>query len=274
MDTSASPAPPAGVVVVVDKDFFSFVAHTVHVYLNPIPASKMDRVLSLVSLSEGDRVCDLGCGKAAVAARVAEIHAARRLHIDAVDHSQRFLAAARELVDARAAQKPFQAEINLRLERCIEYPHLGAAECQLVVCLGASHAVSTGGLVAVLDRLASTARPGGFVMFGEMFWRKPPSSALLDVLGIREDYYRSHYETMEAGRDVGLDVVYSCVADENDFDVYEGLYLFGVEAFCRENPGDERVPEMRNRIRNWHSVYQRLGRAALGFGLYLFVKRQ
>src|SRR4029450_12315755 len=71
---------------------FSALAHRDHDYCNPIPATKIERVLDLLPLDETSRALDLGCGRAELALRIIERFGSP---VIAAEHSSLMLGAAR-----------------------------------------------------------------------------------------------------------------------------------------------------------------------------------
>lgn len=246
----------------MNQERYSAIAHRAHDIANPLPPPKVDRVFALLDLAPGARAVDLGCGKAEMLLRLVERYGVRA---EGVDISPLFLAEAR----ARVAQRAPHASVALHEGDASTYP-LAEGAYDAAMCMGATHAL--GRLDRTIAVLARAARPGGWVLVGEGFWRKTPDSAYLAVTGIDREELRTHAENVDAGAAAGLVPIYAAVASEDDFDDYEWRHASGVESFAMAHPEDPDVPEMLARTRAWRAAYLRWGRETMGFSLYLFRK--
>ncbi len=157
----------------MNRQKFSAIAHRDHDYCNPISATKIERVLDLLTLDASSRVLDLGCGRAELSLRIIERFGAR---VMAIDNSSFMLDAARE-----------RAEWTGALGR-LHLDNVDAAEFQadpetfhLAVMLGAGGI--PGGIAGICRQLKSWTKSGGYVLIGEGFWGKQPAPAVPVVPG-------------------------------------------------------------------------------------------
>lgn len=249
----------------MDSNKLSAIAHATHHFQTPLTPEILDRALAFADLAPGARVIDLGCGNAAVAQHIAEGHDA---HVDAVERSPLMA----DQAEARLAGRGAGGDVKVLRMGSAEYL-AGAEPCDLLVGIGAIQLA--GAELSVADTLAALARhvrPGGALLWGETYWRRPPSAGLLSLLGPLGAAYRSHAEYVAAGEAAGLLPLYAVTASEQDWDEYAWRYASAVEAYVRDHPADPDAPALKARVDGWRRLYLAEARDAMGFGLYLFRK--
>jgi ubiquinone/menaquinone biosynthesis C-methylase UbiE len=243
----------------------SAVAHSSHHFSSPVSVETLDRVLALSGASHDWRAIDLGCGPAAMALHLAERYGMR---VEAVDRSPVMLALAR----SRVAGQPGGGRIRFHEAESMDFLAT-AAPCDLLVAVGAGMLVpGAADNRAQLAALAEAVRPGGRLLWGETFWKRPPSEALRTATGPVAALYASHADYVAAGEAAGLTPLYAAVSSDQEWDEYAWRYSSAVEAYAAANPDDPVAAGMRQRIRGWRRMYLTEGRDTLGFGLYLFGK--
>ncbi|WP_127587815.1 class I SAM-dependent methyltransferase [Paenibacillus koleovorans] len=247
----------------MDRYKFSTIAHQKHVYCNPIPETKMSRLIGLLALQQGQRFVDIGAGHAELSIRLCERYDG--VEAVALEWSEPALAAAA----ARAAKRVGPERLKLIGGDAGEaVAAMEDASCDAALCIGSSQAL--GNAEAALQAMRRIVRPGGSIVLGEGYWRKPPCSAYLEALDAEEDELKTHAGNVRLGVDLGLEPLWSFTASEDDWDEYEWLYKYSVEQYAMEHPDDPDREAMLERIRSWNSVFIRWGRDTLGFGLYWF----
>ncbi len=241
---------------------FTTIAHRDHAICNPISAEKIERLFALLDLPADARVIDVGCGKAEMLLRLIGRFGCTAIGVDMNPH---FLAEAR----ARAFDQGVSGQLEL-LEGDVTKMKLATEAFDAALCVGATHAY--GDLAAALKGLRALVKPGGKIIVGDGVWMQKPDLAYLKSLGAKLTDYTDHAGNVAAGIAEKLVYLYSVVADQDDFDHYEGLYNRAVETWCLENPRDPDVAAARERIRGWRDAYLKWGRETLGFAVYLFQK--
>ncbi len=239
---------------------FTTVAHADHDLLSPLSMEKIARVIELMDLDPGARVLDVGCGKAELLIRLVERYGA---HAVGIDPNRAFLAEAR----ATARRRVPGADLAFHPVAMADYTAVPGS-FDLACCLGATQAF--GDLGSTLGALRALVRPGGQILIGEGYWRRPPGAGYLEVLEAEPEELSDHAGNVAAGEAAGLICLYSLAASEDEWDHYEGLYLRAVERWLAWHPEDPDAAPFRARIRRWRDAYLRWGRDTLGFGLYLF----
>lgn len=241
---------------------FTNISHADHLFHSPISARKLATVAGLLNLQPGARIIDFGCGNAEVLIRLIERYGVEGVGLDVSPYV---------LFEAgsRAARRVPSGALQLHEQPAVEYA-AAPESYDLALCIGATHVF--GGYAQTLQALARLVRPGGHVLLGEMYWRRPPTPELLAAMGAREEDYRTHAGNAAAAQEAGLRYHYAAVSSEDDWDVYEGLYCRAVERYVAAHPHDPDRDELLMRIRAWRDIYLRIGRDTLGFALYLLAR--
>lgn len=243
----------------------SLVGHSSHHFSSPVSPEMLDRVLALSGVERDWRVADLGCGPGAMALHLAEHYGVK---VEAVDRSAIML----DLARGRAAARPAGQRLVFRQAESAEW--LQTAEpCDLLMVVGAGALVpGAADNAAQLGALAAAVRPGGRLLWGETFWKRPPSDLFRAAVGPVARLYAPHADYVAAGEAAGLTPLYAAVSSDQDWDEYAWRYSTAVETYAAGNPDDPEAQAMRQRIAGWRRMYLAEGREVMGFGLYLFGK--
>jgi SAM-dependent methyltransferase len=227
----------------VDRAEASRTAHGDLTLYNPLSEAALDEAIGLLALAPGARVLDVACGRGEVLRRVVE-----RYDVEPAGYD-----ADRALVEA------VPAELNVRVA---DRPPDGTFD--LVICIASSHAL--GGFPDALRRLRALVEPGGQLLLGEGYWRRPPSEQYLDALGgATADEMADYGGLMRAAEDAGFTPLHASVASEADWDTYEWTQILNSERSGH--------PELRERAeRARRRLTMPGGRDTLGFALVLLTR--
>jgi SAM-dependent methyltransferase len=234
----------------MDSADASRIAHGELTLWNPLGKPALDEVIGLLDLAPGASVLDVGCGRGEVLRRVTA-----RWDVRATGY------------DIDGSLLP-SADFNLQVR---DSPPPGPFE--LVICIASSHAI--GGFPDALGALRDLTAPGGQVLLGEGFWRRPPSDEYLVALGdASADELADYPGLMRAAEEAGLTPLYSCVASEADWDRYEWRLVLNAERWAAANPDDPGADLLVERARRARErMSMPAGRETLGFTLTL-LRRQ
>jgi SAM-dependent methyltransferase len=226
-----------------------------------------DKVASLgraLRLTSGTQLLDLACGKGEMLCMWARDHQVRGV---GVDQSSFFLDDAR----SRAAELGVSDRVNFVQADAATYT--SAQPVDVVSCLGASWIA--GGVDGIVTRLRSSLRPGGVMLLGEPYWRRPPDST--DVLAACHALNATSYGSL-AGlvaqlAALGCDIVGMALADQDDWDEYASARWLSVRRWLDSHPQDELAAEFRQELFDGPLEYVRYQREYLGWGVFVLTDR-
>jgi SAM-dependent methyltransferase len=237
---------------------YTTVGHRGMAICNPIGADQVDEVIELLAptLARSGRAIDIGCGKGELLIRLAERSGCAGLGIDP---NPEFIAEARA-----AAEKRVPGLIHFVEGKAEEHvPSPGSYDVAAVV--GATHAY--GGTQGTLAALARATRPGGYVVLGDGFWRRPPDDAYLKELGATRDELGPLADLVLAVESAGLEPLHVVVARDADWDRYTWAHFRNLEAHARNHPDDPQAARLWARRKTARNAYLRAGRDVMGFAL-------
>ena len=245
-----------------DPNKFTTIAHDTHRYLSPLSAAKAESLIHRLALAPGQRVLDVGCGKAGF---LLDLLAATQARGVGVDTNPAFIAAATAAARERGLSE--RAEfVNARLQDTID----SRERFDAVVCMGSSQAI--GSLADAFAWAWAVLAPGGVALFGDGYWKRPPEPEYLEALGATEDEMTTHAGNAARAREAGFRVLSTATSSDDEWDEYEGRYCAAIERYIDSHPDDPDTGAMAARIRGWHEAYLRWGRDTLGFGFYALLK--
>ncbi len=140
----------------------------------------------------------------------------------------------------------------------------------LAACIGASWIF--GGHRGTLAALVKMAARESWIVVGEPYWRHEPESEYLKAIGVTRTDFGTHYQNVEAGREHGLEAVYTLACSQDDWDRYEGLQWYAAETWASDHGDDPDVEAVLKRVRESKAAYLKWGRETLGWAIYAFKK--
>jgi SAM-dependent methyltransferase len=235
----------------LDRSRYTEIAHGDIGFMGPYDASHLTELFRAVGPPAGARVLDLGCGSGALLSLLAERFGARGVGID---RSPELIGIARRRGTAGLEFLVGDAS------RFVGEP----GSFDLAVSVGA---------VSTPAELARWVRPGGMVLLGAGYWRRPPDDAYLAALGAAREEMADLAGTIAAGEAAGLVPLHAITSTGADWDRYEWSWSRNGERYAAEHAGRPGVAEFLAWIRAGRRRYLELGgRQTLGFGLFAFAK--
>lgn len=242
---------------------FFAITHRDHTVMNPMSWQKTNEMIEQLRLPAGSNVIDIACGKAAFLCALAERYEVQGVGVDASPFTAE---EAKKCVEARG------------LTDRIEIEHLDGAEYEapapdhasLASCIGGSWVYQ--GHKGTLEALAMMTAPGGLILVGEPYWKKPPEPEYLEATGYEQGQQGSHPSNVKTGEELGLAFLYSVVSSQDDWDRYEGLQWQAAERYAVEHPDDADLDALLTKVRSGRDAYLQWGRDCLGWAMYLFRK--
>lgn len=135
-----------------------------------------------------------------------------------------------------------------------------------VICIGASHA--WGGTDAALRALRRHVEPSGRLLFGDGFWVRNPSQALVEMFG--QLHSNAESLTVSAAR-AGWRPLEVEVADMGEWDEFEKKWTRAFEVFAQQHRDLPLATEVRTFISARRDQYVHGYRGVLGF-VYLVLQ--
>ncbi|MEP7182731.1 MAG: methyltransferase domain-containing protein [Betaproteobacteria bacterium] len=226
---------------------FTTIGHGTHRYLSPLSATKAESLIRALALDAGERVLDIGCGKAGFLIDAAVATRARGVGVDA---NAAFIEVARAAAQARGVGDRLDFVVGALKEKIDPAERFDA-----ILCMGSSQAIGT--LADALTWAFRALAPGGTALFADGYWKRTPDPAYLERLGATEDEMTSHAGNVARARDAGFRVLATATANDDEWDDYEGRYCAAVERYVDAHPDDPDAGAMAKRIGAWHDAYLR-----------------
>jgi SAM-dependent methyltransferase len=233
------------------------VAERDHDIQNPTSREKIHTLGEWLRLGPDKEVLDIACGRCGPALVLASTFGCR---ITGIEQAAEFVAAARERITAAGLDDL----IDVAQSDAREW-ELHEREWDVALCLGATFI--WGDLAGTLAALVPAVKPGGHVVVGEPYWRRPPPSDV-DTRG-----YVSLTETVDRFESAELTAVGLIAASRDDWDRYESLHWRAVEEWLEDHPGDPEVAEIRQQHEHHKRAYLETTRELLGWAILVGRRR-
>lgn len=242
----------------MNSEKYNAIAHQNLFYCSPINDEMVDEIAHLMRLTPAMTVVDLGCAKAEILIRMADVCQVKAFGADV---SEEYLRAAQEAI----AQRAPAADISLVQQDVTNYGY-EPESFDAVMCVNSSE------LFASYDKaimeIAKYAKPGGMVLMGDYYWRNQPQADLGAAFSVTKAYI----DAIEIGLQEGLTPLFASVCTKVDIDRYIWSQSYAIEMHAVDNPDDSDNPAMIERSRTMRNMYLEFGHETLGFGLFLFRK--
>jgi len=252
MTTGGAPSSDA-----FDRQRLTEIGHGDAPHWNPVSPAVLADMLDGLALGPGDRVLDVGCGRAGALIGLLARSGATGIGVDA---NARAIAQAR----ADAARRLPGDTLTLRAEPF----DAGAFEpgaFAAILCVGASHAA--GGFTRALQTFAALLAPGGRLLLGEGYWRRDPDADYLAWIGADRDEMLTWDATRAAIGAAGFEMTGAHTTTDDEWDAYENGYRDRVLAHAAAHPDEAGAQAMATHVRRWHEGYRRWGWTTMGFAL-------
>ena len=226
--------------------------------LNPLSEPKLDELGRICRLDTGHRHLDLACGKGEMLCRYARAHHTIGVGIDI--HLP-FL----DLARARAIELGVEERVTFHQGDAADASELGDG-FDLVSCMGATWI--GGGMAGTLDLMRRRARPGAWLLVGEVFWAEepPPQVRRSQEAGQTFCDLAGTLDLVEAG---GLELVEMVLASADDWDRYQARQWLAVSDWVAEHPDDPDAPAVSATSDGWRRSYLTDLRHCMGWGVFV-----
>ncbi len=247
----------------MDKWRFFDITHREHLICNPTSVKKLEELIALLRLRPGARVLEIAVGKGEFLVRLAEEYGIEGIGVDLSPYS---------IADTRRKHQARVPDARLSFVQMdgADYVPEQPESFDLVACIGASWIY--GGHRGTLEALARMAAPQSWIVVGEPYWRQEPTEEYLATAGEKREAYGTHAENVDAGQALGLELAYTLVSSQDDWDRYEGLKWYAAEEWASAQPEDPDVAEVLEPVRRNRAVYLKWERETFGWAIYVFKK--
>ncbi|MEU7579096.1 class I SAM-dependent methyltransferase [Streptomyces sp. NPDC041068] len=228
----------------------------------PLSEARAQRIVERLAASGPRTVLDLGCGWGELMLRVLE--AAPGATGVGVDLKGEDLDRGR----ANAEERGLGERVVFAEESATDTTR-GPAD--VVLCLGASHALSAAQLpakatVEALAELRRLVNPGGRVVLGEGFWQRTPTEE--ELAGMWPDARVEEHlflgDLVDAAIEAGFRPLWVETASPEEWEEFESAYRSDVEEWLAAHPGHPLAAETRERVDAQRSTWLRGYRRVLG----------
>ncbi|MEH6664792.1 MAG: hypothetical protein V7678_08060 [Brevundimonas sp.] len=241
---------------------FNHIAYEALDVCNAVSWEAVRDAIAAAGLAPGASALDLGAGNAAVA-----IGMARDLGL-AVRAVERDPVMA-DLAARRIAASGHGERVELLVRDSTEV--LGQPPLpDLLTVLGATDAAAPGlrDPVAVFARLKDAVAPGGFLLWGEPFWKAEPGAPLRQIVEITNSY-QTDAGWQAAAREAGWRVVHVRHSTDGEWRTYVDTMDAAVRAWAAAHPEAPESPRLIARADMQKAMFETEGFRVFGFGLYL-----
>jgi SAM-dependent methyltransferase len=220
----------------------------------PLSEARAARIVARLTRISPRTVLDIGCGWGELMLRIlAAAPAATGLGLDTDEGD---LARGRDSARARGldGRATFVRESGVRT---------GRGPADLVLCLGASHALTEveppGHTVAALAELRRLVNPGGRVLLGEGFWHRTPTDA--ELAGMWPGTTAGEFGDLAGLADLavgaGFRPAWIETATLEEWEEFESGYQCDEEEWLAAHPGHPEAAELRERVDQHRSFWLR-----------------
>ena len=234
----------------------------------PLSEARAARIVERLARSAPATVLDVGCGWGELMLRVLEaVPSATGVGIDLNGEDL-----SRGRADARARALAGRVEFA-------EESGTGTARgpADLVMCLGASHALSDeeppGHIPTALAELRRLVAPGGRVLLGEGYWQRTPAPAELAAMwpGAHAGELTDLAGLVDLAVAAGFRPAWIETASTAEWDDFESGYQSDVEEWLAAHPGHPLADETRERVDRHRASWLRGYRGVLGLAYLTLV---
>ncbi len=222
---------------------------------SPVTESQLHRLMSVQPKS----AIDIGCGDGSLLNWLSGQFSTSGMGVDKDEA---------EIANANSNSSGKQLQF---LARSFDVNDFKDKKFQLAACIGSTHIFAEGELALkmALEGMKPLTENGGFILIGDCYWRKEPSSEYLKIFGGSPPAYRSHQDNIELIHQAGLKLISSDECSTEQWDDFESRHQKKLKARFSQISDNEERAKKEKFLELWNHHYEKWGRETLGFGLYL-----
>lgn len=239
----------------VDVHRYHRISESTHRIMNPLALERLLLVGDICRLNAASQVLDLACGKGELLCQFAARHGAAGVGVDVYPPV---------IEDGRARA------VELGVAGRVEFLEGDAAKpldlgtFDVVSCLGASWI--GGGLAGTLQIMLRHAIARAWLLVGEVYWARPPSSELATRYG---QAFTDLAGTLDVFEGAGLDLVEMVLTSTDDWDRYAASQWLNVADWLDANPDDPDAAAVRAERDDARRRYLTDERGTVGWGVFV-----
>lgn len=236
---------------------FNLIAYRALDVCNALEMATIEAAVARTGLTAGAAALDIGCGNGAVAATLARRFG---LSVTAIERDPAMAELARERTAGSGA---------VVVEAGSGTVLAGLPPQDLIVVIGATEAAAAGvrDPGAVFGSLRGHLAPGGWLLWGDLFWSAEPPEPLR-MLTEATNTYLTHDGWQAAAQGAGFEVVSADVSPPEVWDRYTTAMDTAARNWLAANPDAPEAHGVRASADRVKAMFD-FGRPYLGFGLYL-----
>ncbi len=243
---------------------FHLIAYEALDVCNALERETLAGAVARTGVPAGGRALEIGSGNATVAVLLARDFG---LDVEAVELDEGMAALAQDRITAAGVAD------RVRLQRLRSDAVLAdLSDLDLICAIGTTEPVGEGVREprAMLEGLRPHLKPGGYVIWGDLFWTAEPPGPLRQLIELT-NLYETHEGWQAAGRAAGYQVVSAEVSPPETWDRYLATMDAAARGWLDAHPDAPEHPAVRQSADRVKAMFG-FGRPFLGFGLYLFRK--
>ncbi len=243
---------------------FHLIAYEALDVCNALERETLAAAVARTGVPAGGRALEIGSCNATVAVLLARDFG---LDVEAVELDEGMAALAQDRITAAGVAD------RVRLQRLRSDAVLAdLSDLDLICAIGTTEPVGEGVREprAMLEGLRPHLKPGGHVIWGDLFWAAEPPGPLRQLIELT-NLYETHEGWQAAGRAAGYEVVSAEVSPPETWDRYLATMDAAARGWLDAHPDAPEHPAVRQSADRVKAMFG-FGRPFLGFGLYLFRK--
>lgn len=239
----------------VDVHQYHRISESTHRIMNPLTLERLLLVGEICRLNADSNVLDLACGKGEMLSQFAARLGVAGVGVDVY---------APVIADAYARAVELGVVDRVKLVEGDAATPLSLGKFDVVSCLGASWI--GGGLAGTLQIMLRHATARAWLLVGEAYWARPPSSELAKRYG---QAFTDLAGTLDVFDDAGLDLVEMLLANSDDWDRYTASQWLNVANWLDANPDDPDAATVRAERDQSRRRYLTDERDTVGWGVFV-----
>ncbi len=223
--------------------------------MNPLTLERLMLVGEICRLNADSRILDLACGKGEMLCQFAAHLGATSVGVDVYPPV---------IANARARAIELGVVDRVELVEADAAEPLGLGQFDVVSCLGASWI--GGGLAGTLQIMTDYAGARAWLLVGEVYWARPPSTELATRYG---QEFADLAGTLDIFENAGLDLVEMVLTNSDDWDRYAASQWLNVADWLDANVDHPDAAAVRAERDNSRRRYLTDERGTVGWGVFI-----